>query len=140
VRLGQHFLKHEVVVYDRHAPYDRLDRSSLSASAREVLRRNILRRCCRYCAKESECRYHRSVHGFPPLPWRHASNDAPAYLRLESRLWRQKSSWTEGQWSRQRMSALGHKQTYAPHNGMSALPPTATAKADMPKWSCLLYP
>jgi hypothetical protein len=38
------------------------------------------------------------------------------------------------------MSALGHKQTYAVHNGMSALPPTATAKADMRKWSCLLYP
>src|SRR5262245_12569415 len=38
------------------------------------------------------------------------------------------------------MSALGHKPTYAPQQGMSALPPIATAKADMPKWSCLLYP
>jgi hypothetical protein len=33
------------------------------------------------------------------------------------------------------MSALGQKQTYAPHNGMSALPPIATAKADIPKLS-----
>jgi hypothetical protein len=38
------------------------------------------------------------------------------------------------------MSALGQKQTYAVHQPMSALPPIATAKADMPKWSCLLYP
>jgi hypothetical protein len=30
------------------------------------------------------------------------------------------------------MSALGHKQTYAVQNGLSALPPIATAKADMP--------
>jgi hypothetical protein len=29
------------------------------------------------------------------------------------------------------MSALGHKQTYAPHQVMSALPPIATAKADI---------
>src|SRR5262245_24228812 len=29
------------------------------------------------------------------------------------------------------MSALGQKQTYAVHNGMSALPPIATAEADM---------
>ena len=29
------------------------------------------------------------------------------------------------------MSALGHKQTYAMQKGMSALPPIATAKADM---------
>jgi hypothetical protein len=29
------------------------------------------------------------------------------------------------------MSALGQKQTYAVHNGMSALPPIATVKADM---------
>src|SRR5262245_13884442 len=29
------------------------------------------------------------------------------------------------------MSALGQKQTYAPHNAMSALPPIATAKADI---------
>jgi hypothetical protein len=29
------------------------------------------------------------------------------------------------------MSALGHKQTYAPQNIMSALPPIATAKADI---------
>jgi hypothetical protein len=29
------------------------------------------------------------------------------------------------------MSALGQKQTYAVHNGMSALPPIATAKADI---------
>jgi hypothetical protein len=32
------------------------------------------------------------------------------------------------------VSALGQKQTCAPHNGMSALPPIATAKADMPQW------
>src|SRR5262245_21478527 len=38
------------------------------------------------------------------------------------------------------MSALGHKQTYAVQQAMSALPPIATAKADMCKWSCLLYP
>src|SRR5262249_35559127 len=38
------------------------------------------------------------------------------------------------------MSALGHKQTYAPQKGMSALPPIATEKADMREWSCLLYP
>ena len=31
------------------------------------------------------------------------------------------------------MSALGHKRTYAVQNGMSALPPIATAKADMPQ-------
>src|SRR5262245_20490931 len=36
------------------------------------------------------------------------------------------------------MSALGHKQTYAPQNVMSALPPIATAKADIRKRSCLL--
>ena len=29
------------------------------------------------------------------------------------------------------MSALGHKQTCAAQNGMSALPPIATTKADM---------
>jgi len=29
------------------------------------------------------------------------------------------------------MSALGHKRTYAVQNVMSALPPIATAKADM---------
>src|SRR5262249_39947229 len=39
-----------------------------------------------------------------------------------------------------RMSALGHKQTYAAQKGMSALPPIATAKADSGKQSCLLYP
>src|SRR5262249_13633663 len=38
------------------------------------------------------------------------------------------------------MSALGQKQTYAAHNAMSALPPIATAKADIRKQSCLLYP
>ena len=38
------------------------------------------------------------------------------------------------------MSALGHKQTYAAHKLMSALPPIATAKADLRKPSCLLYP
>src|SRR4029079_5857477 len=31
------------------------------------------------------------------------------------------------------MSALGQKQTCAVQNSMSALPPTATAKADMPQ-------
>jgi hypothetical protein len=38
------------------------------------------------------------------------------------------------------MSALGHKQTYASQQGMSALPPIATEKADIGKLSCLLYP
>src|SRR5262245_46515812 len=38
------------------------------------------------------------------------------------------------------MSALGHKQTCAAQNVMSALPPIATAKADIRKRSCLLYP
>ena len=38
-----------------------------------------------------------------------------------------------------RFSALGQKQTYAPQQAMSALPPKATAKADMPQWSCPLY-
>jgi hypothetical protein len=38
------------------------------------------------------------------------------------------------------MSALGQKQTYAPHNGMSALPPIATTKADMRHKPCPLYP
>jgi hypothetical protein len=38
------------------------------------------------------------------------------------------------------MSALGQKQTYAPQQAMSALYPIATAKADMPQWSCPLYP
>jgi hypothetical protein len=38
------------------------------------------------------------------------------------------------------MSALGQKRTYAPQQAMSALPPIATAKADMPQRSCLLYP
>ena len=38
------------------------------------------------------------------------------------------------------MSALGQKQTYAVHKGMSALPLIATAKADSRKRSCLLYP
>src|SRR5262245_39809596 len=38
------------------------------------------------------------------------------------------------------MSALGQKQTHAVQQRMSALPPIATAKADMPNWSCLLYP
>jgi hypothetical protein len=32
------------------------------------------------------------------------------------------------------MSALGQKQTYAPQKAMSALPPIATAKADIPWW------
>src|SRR5262245_46971542 len=38
------------------------------------------------------------------------------------------------------MSALGHKQTCAVHQPMSALHPIATAKADIRKRSCLLYP
>src|SRR5262245_48708482 len=38
------------------------------------------------------------------------------------------------------MSALGHKRTFAVHKLMSALPPIATAKADIRKRSCLLYP
>src|SRR5215470_8097103 len=38
------------------------------------------------------------------------------------------------------MSALGQKQTYAVQQPMSASPPTATAKADIRKRSCPLYP
>src|SRR5262249_1956039 len=38
------------------------------------------------------------------------------------------------------MSALGQKQTCALQRLMSALPPIATAKADIGKLSCLLYP
>jgi hypothetical protein len=38
------------------------------------------------------------------------------------------------------MSASGQKQTYAVHNGMSALHPIATAKADIRASSCPLYP
>jgi len=38
------------------------------------------------------------------------------------------------------MSALGQKQTCAVQNVMSALPPIATAKADMPKWSLSALP
>src|SRR5262245_8687631 len=38
------------------------------------------------------------------------------------------------------MSALGQKQTYAVQNAVSDLDPIATAKADMRKWSCPLYP
>src|SRR5262245_25820455 len=38
------------------------------------------------------------------------------------------------------MSALGHKQTCAAQNVMSALPPIATAKADIRTRSCLLCP
>src|SRR5215468_1868415 len=38
------------------------------------------------------------------------------------------------------MSALGHKPTCAVQNVMSALYPIATAKADIRKRSCLLYP
>ena len=35
------------------------------------------------------------------------------------------------------MSALGQKQTFAVQNGMSALPPIATAKVDFPQTICL---
>jgi hypothetical protein len=35
--------------------------------------------------------------------------------------------------SAKQMSALGQKRTYAVQNGMSALPPIATAKADSRK-------
>ena len=42
-------------------------------------------------------------------------------------------------WKGPPMSALGQKQTYALHKGMSALPPIATAKAESRKRSCLLY-
>jgi hypothetical protein len=38
------------------------------------------------------------------------------------------------------MSALGQKQTCAAQNVMSALPPKATAKADIGNRSCRLYP
>ena len=38
------------------------------------------------------------------------------------------------------MSALGHKRTCALRKAMSALALIATAKADFPKKSCLLYP
>jgi hypothetical protein len=43
-------------------------------------------------------------------------------------------------WKRLRMSALGQKRTYAVRNGMSALLPIATAKADFRTRSCPLYP
>jgi hypothetical protein len=39
-----------------------------------------------------------------------------------------------------RMSALGHKQTFALQKGMSALHPKATVKADIRNGSCPLYP
>ena len=39
-----------------------------------------------------------------------------------------------------RMSALGHKRTYAVQQPMSALLSIATAKADSRKRSCPLYP
>ena len=38
------------------------------------------------------------------------------------------------------MSALGQKRTCAVQNGMSALPPIATAKADFRTGSCPLNP
>jgi hypothetical protein len=38
------------------------------------------------------------------------------------------------------MSALGHKQTYAVQKSMSASPLIATAKADLRRRSCPLYP
>jgi len=38
------------------------------------------------------------------------------------------------------MSALGQNRTYAVHKPMSALPPIATAKADIRERPCLLYP
>src|SRR5215831_3338890 len=38
------------------------------------------------------------------------------------------------------MSALGQKRTFALHQPMSALPPIATAKADICPRSCPLYP
>jgi hypothetical protein len=38
------------------------------------------------------------------------------------------------------VSASGHKQTYAVQKAMSAFPPIATAKADIRKTPCLLYP
>jgi hypothetical protein len=38
------------------------------------------------------------------------------------------------------MSAMGHKRTFALQKPMSALPPIATAKADIGKPSCPLYP
>ena len=38
------------------------------------------------------------------------------------------------------MSALGHKQTCASQKAMSALPPIATAKADILNRLCLLSP
>jgi hypothetical protein len=38
------------------------------------------------------------------------------------------------------MSALGQKRTYALQQAMSALPPIATAKADISSSSCPLYP
>ena len=36
------------------------------------------------------------------------------------------------------LSALGQKQTCAAQNGMSALPPIATAKADIASWGMVL--
>jgi len=43
-----------------------------------------------------------------------------------------------GNFAGRAMSALGQKQTYAVQNGMSALAPIATVKADIRKRSCLL--
>jgi hypothetical protein len=37
-----------------------------------------------------------------------------------------------GRWSRVKMSALGHKRTFAPQKVMSALPPKATLNAFSP--------
>jgi hypothetical protein len=42
--------------------------------------------------------------------------------------------------ARPEMSALGHKRTCAVQNGMSALHPIVTKKADIGKTPCLLYP
>jgi hypothetical protein len=36
--------------------------------------------------------------------------------------------------ARRVMSLMGHKRTYAPQKAMSALPPIATAKADLAKY------
>src|SRR5262249_22071662 len=50
------------------------------------------------------------------------------------------TDWVVAELDRGPMSALGQKRTHAAQQAMSALPPIATAKADIRKRSCLLCP
>src|SRR5262249_46375880 len=63
------------------------------------------------------------------------SKIGPAYGAVLSRTPPRRSRATDDL-----MSALGQKRTYAAQQPMSALPPIATAKADIGKPSCPLYP